>query len=66
MENLIKALQIFLKYQNLDFPTICVHDELIIVGISFDEVSEDDKNSLENLGFLWDSDCWASTKYGSA
>ena len=66
MEGLIKALQIFLKYQNLVYPTICVHDELIIVGISFDEVSEDDKNSLENLGFLWDSDYWSSTKYGSA
>lgn len=28
MEDLIKALQIFLKYGNPDYPTYCLYDEL--------------------------------------
>jgi hypothetical protein len=68
MKDLIKALQIFLKYKNKDYPTHCEHDVLLVVGITEDEVSEEDKTELEKLGFHWDSeyDSWASFRYGSA
>jgi hypothetical protein len=68
MEDLIKALQIFLKYKNEQYPTHCEHDILIIVGITEEEISAEDKIELEKLGFHWDSeyDGWASYKYGSA
>jgi hypothetical protein len=68
MKDLIKALQIFLKYKNKDYPTHCEHDVLIVVGITEDEVSEEDKTELKKLGFRWDSeyDSWASFRYGSA
>ena len=68
MERLIKALQIFLKYQNLQWPTHCEHDVLCIVGITFGEVSPEDRQQLELLGFLWShaNDCWVSYRYGSA
>jgi hypothetical protein len=32
MEDLIKALQIFLKYGNPNYPTNCSHDELFVIG----------------------------------
>lgn len=68
MENLIKALQIFLKYKNETYPTHCEHDVLIIVGITEDEVSDEDKIELEKLGFNWNTeyDLWSSYRYGSA
>lgn len=66
MKNLIKALQIFLKYANLDYPTNCEHDELMIMGITEEEVSEEDKKTLVFLGFRWKGDCWSSYRYGSA
>lgn len=68
MEDLIKALQIFLKYRNERWPTICVHDCLIITHITLDEVSSEDKVKLEELGFDWNEeyDSWSSYRYGSA
>ncbi len=68
MEKLIEALQIFLKYKNEDYPTHCEHDELMIVGITEEEVSEEDKVKLNELGFNWNSgsECWISFRYGSA
>lgn len=68
MENLIKALQIFLKYKNEKWPTHCEHDILMVMGISESEVSEEDKKELERLDFFWkeDYDCWASYHYGRA
>jgi len=67
MDQLIKALQIFLKYANPTYPTHCAHDALIIMG-DYDDMTEDDKKALNELGFHWDSeyDGWASYKYGSA
>ena len=47
MEDLIKALQIFLKYGNPEHPTICSHDELIITEIEPENVSDADKVELE-------------------
>lgn len=67
MENLIKALQIFLKYKNETYPTHCEHDILMISSVTFEEVSEEDKVELNTFGFFWNSsyDCWASYRYGS-
>lgn len=69
MENLIKALQIFLKYGNPYYPTYCRHDELI-VRIDPKLVSEEDKEILETLGFIEVQDededgYFASYRYGS-
>lgn len=68
MEDLIKALQIFLKYGNPTFPTHCEHDELRIM-IDPELVSADDTEKLDHLGFTPDADignCFISYKYGSA
>jgi len=51
MDDLIKALQIFRKYGNPEYPTHCEHDVLTICGINPDDVSEEDKKDLEGLGF---------------
>lgn len=68
MSNLIEALQIFLKYKDCKRPTNCSHDELAIMGIHKDEVSDDDFSRLENLGFLWDEsdEYFFSFRFGSA
>ena len=68
MENLIKALQIFMKYGNPDYPTRCEHDELFICGIDPETVSDEDKKLLEDLGFFVDDEqeCFKSFRYGSA
>ncbi|GAF97260.1 unnamed protein product [marine sediment metagenome] len=53
MKDLIKALQILLKYSNDDHnPTNCSHDEFYVgAGIQYDDVSEEDTKELEKLGF---------------
>jgi len=68
MEDLIKALQIFLKYKNSTYPTHCEHDILMICDISYEEVSEEDKEELDRLSFFWNKEyeCWTSFRYGSA
>lgn len=43
MKDLIKALQILLKYGNPKHPTICQHDELNILGIDPKKISNQDK-----------------------
>lgn len=67
MEQLIEALQIFLKYDNPTWPTHCEHEILYIIG-DYSAMSTEDKAKLEELGFHWDAamDGWASFKYGSA
>lgn len=69
MDDLIKALQILRKYGNPGYPTCCEHDILIVCGISAAEVSADDKQELEHLGFIvsreWE-DTFVSFRYGSA
>lgn len=50
MEDLIKALQIFLKYGNPHNPTHCEHDEMTVV-IDPNIVSDEDKAKLEELSF---------------
>ena len=69
MENLIKALQIFLKYGNPEYPTCCEHDILMISSdIDPNKVSEEDKNTLKELGFFVskENEGFASYRYGSA
>lgn len=67
MEDLIKALQIFLKYGNPDYPTWCSHDELHICDIDPDKVSDEDIKALDDLGFIADElDGFVSFKFGSA
>ena len=66
MKDLIKALQIFLKYGNPYNPTNCSHDELY-VDISPELVSEKDKKLLDKLGFtkLSEGDGFYSFRFGS-
>ena len=70
MEDLIKALQVLLKYGNPDNPTHCEHDIMIICGIDPAAVSEADKQELDRLGFHiteeYGIEQFASYKYGSA
>jgi hypothetical protein len=68
MEDLIKALQIFLKYGNPRNPTHCEHDVLYICGIETEKVTDEDKAELEKLGFFYDDDDegFQSFRYGSA
>lgn len=73
MENLIKALQILLKYGNPDRPTHCEHDVMTIVGIKPEDVSEVDKQRLDELGFFvskdddyGDEEMFQSFRFGSA
>ena len=66
MEDLIKALQIFLKYGNPRSPTNCSHDQLF-VDISPDVVSDEDKLALDGLSFIPDDeeDGFISFRFGS-
>ena len=68
MEDLIKALQIFLKYGNPEWPTHCEHD-IMYVNIDPADVNEEDLKSLEKLGFYPEKydygDCFYSYKFGS-
>lgn len=68
MKDLIEALTIFLKYKDEYSPTHCEHDVLYVVGITKEEVSEEDTKRLDELSFIWDEsyDCWISFRFGSA
>ena len=68
MSDLIEALQIFLKYKNEERPTHCEHDEMAVVGITFDEVSVEDRDKLDKLGFFWveEVEVWVSYRFGNA
>ncbi len=67
MENLIKALQILLKYGNPDYPTHCEHDILYICGIDTALITVEDLEELDSLGFIIDleEDDIFSYRYGS-
>ncbi len=68
MENLIKALNILLKYGNPDYPTHCEHDTLYVCGIESKDVSEADISDLDKLGFFVNEEDggFMSFHYGSA
>jgi hypothetical protein len=69
MKDLIKALQILLKYANDDYgPTHCEHDMLYVgCNIDIEKVTGEDVTKLDELGFLWDDDhdCFISYRFGS-
>lgn len=68
MDDLIEALTIFRRYGNPEFPTHCVHDKLIIVGINPSNVLQSDKDRLERLGFFENPEfeCFQSYHFGRA
>lgn len=68
MKDLYEAIGIFLKYGNPTHPTHCEHDELWICGIEPDDVSKDDMEKLDELGFFVDEydNSFKSYKFGSA
>ena len=68
MEDLIKALQILLKYGNPKWPTWCEHDVMHICDIDDEKVSDDDKAELDKLGFIVDESegGFMSFRFGSA
>jgi len=68
MSDLIKALQIFLKYADPGWPTHCEHDEMTICGIDPADVSKEDIEELDGLGFFHSEvdDCFKSFRFGSA
>ena len=70
MEDLIKALNIFLKYlddKNAQSPTNTAHDELWIMGVDPDDVSDEDHAELLALGFFPAEDGgFVSFRFGSA
>ena len=66
MDDLIKALQILLKYGNPSHPTDCQHD-ILRVYIENENVSDEDVKELESLGFNKDEEfgCFYSYRFGS-
>lgn len=62
MEDLIKALQIFLKYSDTKYPTSCEHD-CLYVSVKPSLVSDIDKKELETLGFDVDEDLEVFTSF---
>ena len=52
MKKLIEALNILLKYGNPDYPFHCEHDQLNVVGINPEDISKEDKEKLDELGFI--------------
>ncbi len=68
MSDLIEALQIFLKYANPEWPTNCAHDVLSIMEVTLEQVTKEDVERLEELGFSWDEDegVFQSFRFGSA
>lgn len=67
MDDLIEAMQIFRKYENLSYPTSCEHD-VMYVHVEYDKVSIEDKDKLAILGFEENEDDngFLSYKFGSA
>ena len=69
MKDLIEALTILLKYHNGSrWPTHCEHDIMYIVGVDPDDVNEEDKRRLDELGFFEgdDGEGFQSFRFGSA
>jgi len=65
MNDLIKALQIFLKYENSRNPIQCEHDVIYICLEDVDAVSEEDIETLRELGFIKQKYAFISYRFGS-
>jgi anti-sigma regulatory factor (Ser/Thr protein kinase) len=69
MEDLISALKVFARYQEAThWPTNCSHDQLAIMDVTRDQMSDVDIATVEALDFIWDADeeYWFSFRFGSA
>lgn len=66
MKELIEALTIFMNYDE-GSSTHCEHDVLLVVSVTEDQVSDEDKSRLEELSFRWmtEYDSWGSYRFGS-
>jgi len=66
MKELIEALKIFLKHEDMKYPTHCEHD-ILYVHYNPEDFSQEDIDQLEVLGFTADYEegCFTSTLYGS-
>jgi hypothetical protein len=66
MKDLIKALEIFLKYSDEKYPTYCEHD-VLYVNVEPGNVSDSDLSELYDLGFFpnEDGEGFMSFRYGS-
>lgn len=66
MKKLIEALTIFSKYTDTPFPTHCEHD-VLYVNVQPEDVSDQDKVHLDELGFFPSSelDMFMSYRFGS-
>jgi len=67
LEDLIEALQILKKYGNPKYPTHCEHD-IMHICIDPEQVSDEDKAKLDELGFFEDEElnCFATYRFGSS
>ncbi len=73
MKDLIEALNIFLKYGDVKYPTHCEHDSLYVHGYDPEKMSEEDLARLDELGFFYkdedgdrlDHEGFQSYRYGS-
>lgn len=67
LSTLIEALQIFITYGDVAYPTDCEHD-LLRVMVDPSIVSDDHKVRLEELGFIADDSLgvFESSAFGSA
>jgi hypothetical protein len=66
MKKLVRALQIFNRYTDSEFPTSCEHNQMF-VHVDPKQVNQSDITELENIGFEvdYDLECFVSNKYGS-
>ena len=66
LSRLIEALNILLKYGDVQYPTHCEHD-VLTVCVDPSIVSKDDIKRLDDLGFFVSEEgCFKSFEYGSA
>ena len=68
-DDMAKACRIFEKYTDGEYaPFHCEHDKLHVCGVEPDEVSEEDKERLYELGFFVEEEPprgFASYRFGS-
>ncbi|MCP5019601.1 MAG: hypothetical protein GY938_30610 [Ketobacter sp.] len=71
MEDFIKAMRLFQKYMEKDdrTPFHCEHDVLGVCCVKPDDVSAEDKATLDDLGFFvsneWGDPVFFSFRFGS-
>jgi len=67
MDDLIKALQIFRKYNDTKYPTGCACEHgVMYINVEFDKVSKEDIEALEALSFIKSKyDIFESYRFGS-